>query len=129
MGSLTDRDASANHFLDLITLDAPRDTPLTLVSVADSHLPTVPPTSDQEIQAAPDEAVDSTLVGFVHVAKLRQMEVASPDHRKTLRSSVPIGDSRSEALEYMKNVREKTEMVPRRGVLGWILNFFKKIFK
>ena len=129
MGSLTDRDASANHFLDLITLDAPRDTPLTLVSAADSHLPTVPPTSEQEIQAAPDEGVDSTLVGFVHVAKLRQMEVATPDHRKTLRSSVPIGDSRSEALEYMKNVKEKTETVPGRSLLGRIENFFKRIFK
>jgi phospholipase C len=81
MGSLTDRDASANHFLDLITLDAPRDTPLTLVSAADSHLPTMPPTSEQEIQAVPDEGVDSTLVGFVHVAKLRQMEVATIEKR------------------------------------------------
>jgi hypothetical protein len=57
------------------------------------------------------------------------MEVATPDHRKTLRSSVPIGDSRSEALEYMKNVKEKTETVPGRSLLGRIENFFKRIFK
>jgi hypothetical protein len=76
----------------------------------------------------PNEPVDSTLAGFVHVANLRHLEVATPDRRKELSTVLPIADKRSDALEYMKEVKEKTEIPAKQTVLQTVSNFVKRLF-
>lgn len=131
IGNLTERDAVANDFLDLITLDAPRNTPTTLKDPANSHIPKVTTSSDTEISEAtvvnPNEQLDSTLTGFVHVAKLRQMEIGTPAERKEIPENKEVLSNRISALNYMKDVKKHTlnsKTTLWQQIKNWIRNLF-----
>ncbi len=133
IGNLTQRDFSANNFLDLVTLENPRETPRTLVAAADSHQPKDIKTSAQELDSAkivnPNEEVDSSLAGFVHIANLMHMETASPAERKLVPQKLNEIDNRVAALTYMSKIKKGINPVPiHSSVLNSIKIFFTRIF-
>jgi phospholipase C len=121
LGSLTKRDASANTLNHLFILDSPRtDAPTTLPD---------PPASginfkDEEqkeksgpmaalegalssiISGVKDEPIDPSLAGFHHVALLRDLDDKSDAEKESLSKSF-LGRSKTDAVKYMHDVRQK----------------------
>jgi phospholipase C len=103
IGSLTKRDELANDFLDLITLEAPRDTPFNL----EDALPLTPLPEDEPV--VPGEALDSSLTGFLHVAYIRDLEVSTPANRSLLPTKLSQLNDRDKALSYMHDVKPRVQ--------------------
>jgi phospholipase C len=103
IGYLTERDQLANNFLDLISLDAPRDTPATLADALPAN-----PVPEQD-SVPPHEPLDSSLTGFLHVAYIRDLEVSTPAERAVLPKTLEQLDDRDKALTYMQEVKPKLQ--------------------
>ncbi|HMH33483.1 MAG TPA: alkaline phosphatase family protein [Puia sp.] len=103
IGHLTERDQLANNFLDLISLDSPRDTPSKLVEAGVA----VPMAEPAPVPA--NEALDSSLTGFLHVAYIRDLEVSTPAERAKLPDKLMQLDDREKALTYMHEVKPKLQ--------------------
>jgi len=103
IGSLTERDRLANNFLDLVTLDIPRETPATL---SDTIAPAV---LNESAPIDPNAPLDSTLTGFLHVAYIRDLEISTPAHRDELPDKLKDLDNRSKVLSYMQEVKPQVQ--------------------
>ncbi|HEV7621447.1 MAG TPA: alkaline phosphatase family protein, partial [Flavisolibacter sp.] len=99
---LTERDRHANDLLDLLTLDSPRNTPVILEDPADSQAPSIP-------DNVKDESIDPSIVGFVHIASMRDYEVSPPAERHGVPAKAASIETRSDALDYLKEVKARVQ--------------------
>jgi len=112
MDALTARDAMSADLTKLITLAAPRDTPLTLPAPANSAEPppdfsSPAPLVSQATVAAPLATVnEGNLPAVVHSA-MQQDLVVSPDDRAAIVSRVRSIQTQAQAAQYMAEVQQK----------------------
>lgn len=112
---MTQRDAQANHLLELVSLTSPRtDAPTTLPAPAKPSvgelamrastqgLPAPPATRPQESAAS-----DRNMPGFLYVAMRSDLDLSPPDQRPAILARVGAIQTRDEAREYIEEVRKK----------------------
>ncbi len=111
---LTERDKHANTFKHLLSLATLRtDAPTALPEPADSGIKcedeeAVAPSTALAAYAADATApVDPSLQGFVNVAFLRDLQVSPPEEKERLVAKYRNINTRLEAKQYMKEVRQK----------------------
>jgi phospholipase C len=116
LNPLTKRDAAASPLTSLLTLPAPRkDAPTVLPPVASAE---APPVSAEVADAAapsvsrPDDSADEgNLAGIVQAALRQDLAVSPPAERAATIARVRSIKKRSEAIQYLNDVRRKVASV------------------
>jgi|GEM_PF-169748 len=117
LGFFTRRDQLANDLSHLFSLPQPReDAPLVLPNVAASglaaaRLASIDTASEAAFQSFPGAAqpVESTQVGFLHVALKLHLELASPKDRRSILQAVGNIRTQGETKQYLRDVRQLLE--------------------
>jgi phospholipase C len=118
LNALTKRDASTNSLTSLLTLAAPRkNAPETLppvtsteaaplaAAMADAAAPTV------SVSRPNDSADEGTLPGIIQAALRQDLEVSPSEQRPAIIARVRLIETRSEAIQYLNEVRSKVAPV------------------
>ena len=118
LNPLTNRDAAANSLTSLITLAAPRtDAPATLPTVASTEVaPLAAAMADAAVASVSvsrpdDSADDGNLPGIVQAALRQDLAVSPPAEHPAIIARVRSIKKRSEATEYLNDVRRKVASV------------------
>jgi phospholipase C len=118
LNALTRRDASASSVISLLTLTAPRkNTPETLPAVASTEAaPMAAATADAAAPivsvSRPDDSADGgNLPGIIQAALRQDLEVSSAEERPAIIARVRLIKKRSEAIQYLNEVRSKVAPV------------------
>ncbi|HEV8047816.1 MAG TPA: alkaline phosphatase family protein [Terriglobales bacterium] len=123
LNALTKRDASANSLTSLLTLAAARkNAPETLPSVISTEA--APLAAAMAEAAAPaisvsrpdDSADEGTLPGIIQAALRQDLEVSSAAERPAIIARVRLIKKRSEAIQYLNEVRSK--VAPARAAMA-----------
>jgi phospholipase C len=112
LNPLTKRDATVNNLLSLLKLTAPRtDAPLTLPSVASTAIAAesaaMVADAATPVSRPNDSADDGNLPGIVHAALRQDLELSPPEQHQGIIARVGAIKKRSEAIQYMTEVRTK----------------------
>lgn len=111
LGPLTARDAAARDVLPLLSLDAPRQTPLTLPSPVEQDA--APPSSGQVrpgVSRPGDPAGEGLLPSIVHAAMRQHLLVDSLKKAEVL-ARVALVKTRADALAYLQEVSTKLKAI------------------
>jgi len=118
LNPLTNRDAAANRLTSLITLAAPRtDAPTELPPVASTEAaPLAAATADTaaatvSVSRPDDSADDGNLPGIIQAALCQDLAVSPPVERPAIIARVRSIKKRSEAIQYLNDVRQKVTPV------------------
>jgi len=120
LNPLTKRDAAANPLTSLLTLAAPRkDAPAVLppVASAEAALPAgamADAATPVSVSRPDDTADDGNLPGIVQAALRQDLAVSPPGERPAIIARVRSIKKRSEAIQYLNDVRRK--LAPLRAV-------------
>jgi phospholipase C len=121
LNPMTQRDASANNLMSLVSLPSPRgDAPTTLPAPANSGVGGCAPFSCSSAAAMPDalstplpvsrpqDPVDEgNLPGFLHSALRFDLSLSAPEQRGTILAQFRSIRTRAEAMQYVNRVRQK----------------------
>jgi phospholipase C len=118
LNPLTKRDAGANRLTSLVALASPRkDAPTVLPPLASAEAaPLEPATAESapnttSISRPDDSADDGNLPGIVQGALRQDLEVSLPADRPAIIARVRSIKKRSEAIQYLNEVRLKVAPV------------------
>jgi phospholipase C len=117
LNALTKRDASANSLTSLLTLTAPRNTPETLPAVASTETaPLAAALADAGAPivsvSRPDDSADGgNLPGIIQAALRQDLEVSPSAQRPAIIARVRSIKTRSDAIQYLNEVRSKVAPV------------------
>jgi phospholipase C len=118
---LTKRDAAANNPTSLLTLTNPRqDAPTVLPTVDSTEAAPLAAAADAQattvtVSRPNDSADDGNLPGIVHAALRQDLEVSPSAQRPAIIARVRAIKTRSEAMQYLNEVRQK--VAPVRAAL------------
>jgi phospholipase C len=119
---LTNRDSAANRLTSLLTLTSPRQDAPTVLPPVNSAEATPVAAAGTDVAAAiatvsrpNDSADDGNLPGIVHAALRQDLEVSPSAQRPAIITPVRVIKTRSEAMQYLNEVRQK--VAPVRAAL------------
>jgi phospholipase C len=116
LSPMTERDATANHLMPLVSLSSPRgDTPPTLplpaqsgIGGCDAFLCSAPPAMEPLPPSRPQDTIDDgNLPGIMHAALRWDLTLSPPEQRDAILARFRTLQTRADAWEYMNEVRQK----------------------